>query len=413
MKMMIRFWMVFLIALMIAPVGAADEQPPPPPDDVAFIEMLGRAPAVEGAVYYVHTAATYPAEGETLDGATPLLPLPFMARWVSVPDDLSALGLLYEMMPDAIGFEYTALEHVLSFGQPPEVGVIWRGTFDIDRVTTAHLRRDFVSREIDGISALCGFAGCTEQPAINTANAMMGNLFDPVLGRDLPFLIAPVDDEQTDLISVHQVDLLPEVAAALNRARPSLLDDERYRTLAIALTDGRHFEGTLVQAEFLPVTEAMRQSYNFRRAETIQQLPRNLRPFNPDERVPTWAQGYRDLPPYGDFIALADRQEGDERVLVIAVLYEFEGNAEFAAPFLRERIERFANTGQTLSEVPLVQERDASVSHHSFADESGMGAAVVTVRYPAPDDEADSLYRVFIRAIQNGLFYPLWDVTLP
>ncbi|TVR20318.1 MAG: hypothetical protein EA396_10845 [Anaerolineaceae bacterium] len=413
MKMIMRFWMVFLIAGIIAPASVQAEQPPPPPDDTAFIEMLGRAPVSEGAVYYVHTAATYPEDDDALADASPLLPLPFMARWVSVPDDLSALGLIYEQMPDVMGFAYPALEHVLSFGQPPQVGVIWRGAFDIERVTAAHLARDFVSAEIDGINALCGFVGCAEQPAINTANALQGNLFDPALGRDLPFLIAPVNDEQTDLLSVHQVDLLPEVAAALNRASPSLLDDDRYRTLAIALTDGRHFEGTLVQAEFVPVTEAVNQSYNFRRAETIQQLPRNLRPFNPDERVPLWAQGYRDLPLYGDLIALADRQEGDERVLVIAVLYDFEGNAEFAAPVLRQRIETFANTGQTLSEVPLVEERNASVSHHSYADESGMGAAVITVRYTAPEDEADSLYRVFIRAIQNSLFYPLWDVTLP
>jgi hypothetical protein len=331
-----------------------------------------------------------------------------------------------EEMPVTVGFDFFDVNQTLTFGAPPATTVLWSGDFDLDAIAAAHQARGYLQAEVGGLPAWCGKEGCDSGMQQDFRNIEPGNLFDPALGRPVPFLTLP-----GTLISSPAWEMLEELADTSEGNMSSLLDAPDYRTLAEAITESSVNSGELVSALFLPTQAVM--------LELDLNDPTSLAPFlgqhaTPDqleqlaqEGVPDFIADYGTLPPY-QLAAMADRQEGDQQVAVIALAYESAEDAEIAAPELAQRLESFSNILMTHSDDPLLNLfPSTSIEARVYASaETGFSAAVVEVRYPTPSQEEEqappgsstegppgfpaALYRYLVQSVFRNGFYPLWFI---
>ena len=112
------------------------------------------------------------------------------------------------------------------------------------------------------------------------------------------------------------------------------------------------------------------------------------------------------LPPY-ELAVLADRQEGDEHVNLIALLYADTETAEHAARELTRRLAGFGSTEAFGNLAIHIDEPRVQLS------DTGLAAAIAAVRYPLPsaqDGEATppgAVLRSWFRALYARELYPL------
>src|SRR5690606_28312139 len=148
-----------------------------------------------------------------------------------------------EEMPAMVRLDFFDINRTLTFAAPPETTVIWRGDFDLDAIAEPHEARGFQASQINGVPALCVADGCDDGTDVSSLHIKRGNLFDPALGRQVPFLTLP-----ETLVSSPRLELLEAVADASQGNHSSLLDARDYRTLAEAITDPAAYSGELVSA---------------------------------------------------------------------------------------------------------------------------------------------------------------------
>ncbi|MCI0351029.1 MAG: hypothetical protein L0Z53_16510, partial [Acidobacteriales bacterium] len=366
-----------------------------------MLDLLALVPDNEFArsdvVYYqdfraVENARNYlsrPESGAAFLASDPSLG--FTQRWYAAPDQVrSGFFPLLEEMPATVGFDFFDINHTLVVAAPPAMTVIWSGDFDLDAIAAAHGARGFQQAEINGVPAWCGEAGCDSGMQQNIRNVEHGNLFDPAIGRQVPFLIFP-----DTLVSSSALEMLEAIADASQENMPSLLDAPEYRTLAEAITDNSAYSGELVSALVFP-TEATMMVANLNDPISLVPMMEILRIETQEEleqlvnALADFVADYGTLPPY-QLAAMADRQEGDQQVAVIALAYESAEDAELAAPELARRLESFSNFLVTRSDDPLLNLfPSTSIEARVYTSaETGFSAVVVEVRYPTPSQEEE------------------------
>lgn len=351
--------------------------------------------------------------------------LMFTQRWLGMPPQVSYARNLMEEMPATVGFDFFDINRTLTFAAPPETTVIWSGDFDLDAIAEAHEARGFQASEINGVPALCGADGCDSGTAVSPSNIERGNLFDPALGRQVPFLTLP-----ETLVSSPRLELLEAVADASQGNDSSLLDARDYRTLAEAITDPAAYSGELVSALLLP-TDLVLEALDFTDAASLMPL---LGQFATPEQLealvnnpPDFIADYGTLPVYR-LAAIADRQDGEWQVAVVALVYNSAEDAEIAAPELAQRLETFSGFLRTQDDEPFLSRFPSTTveSRVYTSDETGFSAAVVEVRYPMPSQEEEqatpdqssegaprfpaAYYRYLVDSIYQRGLYPLWLV---
>lgn len=318
--------------------------------------------------------------------------LDFTWRWQSAPESVGRNFARLEEMPVVMGFDFFDINRTLQFGMPPAMGIIWQGNFDMEQVAEAHTARDYIETEINGITAWCPAAGCDQGMQTDVRNAQPANIFDNGIGRKVPFLVQP-----GYLLSSPDLGTLEASVGAINGK--SLADDPAYRALAEAFTMP---EGLLIGVQFLDSTV---------------QVSSDL-----DAALPAEIAAYGSLPPYLA-VAIADRQEGDQQVALIALAYANVEEAEAAAPELANRISTFSDVitrGEGQS--PLMEDvRGAEVSSRVYSTDE-ISVAVVEIRYDTPTQEEENatpslennpvrpalVYWYLTRAYRQRSLYPLW-----
>jgi hypothetical protein len=143
---------------------------------------------------------------------------------------------------------------------------------------------------------------------------------------------------------------------------------------------------------------------------------------------PDFIADYGALPPYR-LAALADRQEGEWQVAMIALAYNSVEDAEIGAPELAQRIESFSNIIFLRRREPIFDEfPSATIESRVYTSpETGLYAAVVELRYPTPSQEeeqappdisyagvpreAAAFYQFLVNPVFRRVFYPLWLVA--
>lgn len=416
MKYMIRLMILWLVWVSLySTIGAQSDETAT--DTHPLFDMLKRVPiefadtaisytdfrAVEDALPYVERSE----KGELFYGGW----LGYTRRWYTNADFRQTIVSGGESYLVTVGFELRDINRLFTFGNRPNNGTIWSGDFDEEVIRTAHTARGYSAVTINDTEAWCYAGDCSTQMRPDAQQIERSNIFDPDLGRKIPFVMW--DDT---LISVLQPSILEDVA---NLTENTLYDDADIRALAQAAIAP---EGLLVNWMLWNVGDVNPYpSSVLPDLERIAGLSADTTQFSTYE--------YQNLPPY-DAVAIADRQEGDRMVALLMVTYGDEVSAQIGAVELSARVASF--TAQSLfrditSLTPILDFiPGAIVSHAVFVSDTGRYVAIVRIEYDTPTLEqalaantlSEDAYAPDARAFRMlyegiGLrrsFYPLWTV---
>jgi hypothetical protein len=370
--------------------GSGPEQPTPL---LAMLAMVPDNDLVQGkgwaTVRYADFQALYMAEGiedmRVNQGTQALLsnvPLPMMlARLMAAPQALQYVFSKADQMPQVVGFEWIAsVDRTLEYGTPPQSPLIVGGTFDASAISTALSARGFEETDVSGVPVWSRF----DDGAVNIKDADPADPFGGHLGMAARIALLP-----GYLANSSYMDATKGIIAAVQGDQPSLADNPDYHALAEAITAP---EGLLLQAMFFDVTDL------------------GFLPGNPATTAEQGAEdptaNYGPLMPYS-LVVLADRQEGQDQVHLIGLVYPNADVAGSAAEEVARRIEAFTLPQKTDT---LVDQYGAQVSSRVYtSDTTRLAVAVVEVRYPLPADRIDAATGRFIT---GGLMYRTWSQAI-
>jgi hypothetical protein len=297
---------------------------------------------------------------------------------------LDYLKTYLEGMQKSVGFDWFSVGRALVYGTPPRLATILGGQFNADDVGQALKARNFESTTVDGVTIWSRF----EDGKVNIKDIDRTDPFGGELGAAARIALLP-----GYIANSRFTDETNAIVSAFNKKSPSLAQSEDYRVLTQAITDPNKYTGSLIQAQFA-------EPALFEGAK----LPAN-------GTLPTPPDLSGELPAY-TLAVLADRQEGDTQVNLIAVVYADVATAQKGADELYKRIAGFNlrnmyTTWQVAVDQPYV-----------YQDDKGRAVAVVSVHYPLPKppdangsngpaSTAGNVYRNWLLSIFRREFYPL------
>ena len=383
------------VAPAVAQDGSSQDQPQPL---LAMLAMVPDNDLVQGqgwaAVRYADFQALYTSEGIE-DMRTPLLmnlvPLPGMLmRLVAGPNALMYVFTSIDQMQQVVGFEWIAsVNRSLEYGTPPRTALILDGTFDASAISTALSARGFEETDVSGVPVYSRF----EDGQVSLQDSEPADPFGGHLGMAARIAVFP-----GYLANSSYWDTTKGIIAAAQGDQPSLADNPNYHALADAITAP---DGLLIQALFFDVAD-------------LGFLPADPAAALAGQGAEDPTAGYGPLMPYS-LAVLADRQEGQDQVHLIGLVYPDADTAGPAADEVATRIQAFALPQQ---EETLVAHYGAQVSSRVYtSDATGLAVAVVEVRYPLPADRKDAatgqfisggmMYRNWVQAIMQRAFFVL------
>jgi hypothetical protein len=386
-----------VLALVLLAVGAApaiaqdgDSGQGQPQPLLALLAMVPDNDLVQGqgwaTIRYADFQALYTSEGieeMRVLGNTPMLlklvPLPTMlSRIVAGPDALNYVISSADQMQQVVGFEWIAVvNRSLEYGVPPSTALILDGTFDANAIGTALSARGFAETDVSGVPVWSRF----EDAQTNLQDREMADPFGGQLGLAARIAVMP-----PYLANSRYWDITKGIIAAAQGDQPSLADNPDYRALAEAVTVP---DGLLIQTLFFNVADIGFVTGVPAEAVTGQ-----------GAEDPT--ANYGPLMPYA-LAVLADRQEGQDQVHLIGLVYPNADTAGPAAEEVAKRIQAFTLPERTET---LVEQFGAQVSSRVYtSDTTGQAVAVVEVRYPLPADRKDVTTGQFIT---GGIMFRNW-----
>lgn len=322
-----------------------------------------------------------------------------------------------------VGFDYLDIDRSIAFGTPPAQGVILAGDFNTDAIITAFTAREYEAVNVDGMIVDPGNAQELtllqggDPTKVDLQNRNPANPFGGELGRRELVAVAP-----GYLLNSPSKSTFQNLVETYTDDQPALSEDSSYAAAARAISDG---EGLLIQALFLNPL-----SVGFAPGD-----PASLPPGLTQEQIEAIlanpllnGETYGPLAPY-TLAIMADRQEGDEQVILVALVYSDEAAAQSAAAELTNRLAAFSNALVTNSDVPLIEDVEGAVMGEPrvYTDEvTGYSVAIAEIRYPMPEpilynsqgepaEEGETgmtrtpgiLFRRLVNAIYTRSFTPL------
>lgn len=428
------FWLLFLIGV-IAPVSAQDaaaEDEPHP-----LLQMLALVPDTANSrvdiLSYVDYRAVEYARRTVISPANyaifRILPSESTQRWLQATQRIqSGPSILqyftqYGDMPAVVGFDFFDIDQALAFGHPPSQGMILAGEFDAESIGAAHAGRGYIADEIEGYTVWCHPEGCDMGMQQDLRNRNPANIFDPTLGRKPPVLILP-----GYLASSPNLEVVQGVAESAATGAVTLADAPGYRALAQAITDPERFSGDLVQVNFLNNDPSYTLDLTI--FETREAFDENARSLLRIAALPDEWLAYDDLPRYF-LAALADRQEGETQVALVALVYLNPDDAQAAAEEMADRIGAFQGVLILRDNTePLMNRAAGAVVDEPYvyiSEDTGVYVAIASISYPLPTVEGRAIseepvegqappgliYRFWIQSIFQRAFYPMWQIALP
>jgi hypothetical protein len=351
-----RLFLLLIIALGSVLPGFAQSE-----DDNPLLDMLGFIPDTpeiresQTLMNYVDFAANEQALNTDIFATYDLTG----DLWVYSFDRVQWGGASYflpqlEGMSDVVGFGWRDVNRLFEAGLPPDFLTVYEGEFDRDAIDAALSARDFATEERGGISVWHRF----DDNATNLAETEPADPFSGHLGSG-----ARIADYDGQLVFARNWPTLEGAIAARAGEAPSLAAADDFRALAEALNDG---EGSLLRAMLLP--EGTTQQFN-----SLPEAPSIILERLPEE----WGisvEGWGSLPAPG-IAAIADRQEGEDQVNIIALVYDDAATAESAAQEMTTRLQTF--------DPGLYEELGVTIdAPRVYEDESGFAVALASVRYP-------------------------------
>ncbi len=356
-----------------------------------------------------------------------------MRRVIVGPPDLllypSGIGRWQATSVEALGIDWFAIDAAMTFWQPPSTVTVIAGApglADPAAVGAALTARGFAERQVDGFTAwhrLDDFQlALGDKDPLAEGDFLAGRI--PRASR-----VAVGDDvvlHATNWPAIEAVaatdagKAAPSPAAALSEellgAVAEVTEAELLQGSAFMLRDiGVANDPTAVLGEFLTAPVA-----------SLEALRKAIMPEVPGPQLPLYP-----------LALVADLEDGDEQLAVLALPYPGRASAEEAAIVVAERLAAWAPKGGP----PLIDAVRGSVEHHvvdrddiakatfatfiasieggeesrkamaAVAETTGGAAAVIVFRYPKADPadpgQAGGAFRAFIAAIYNRAFTPL------
>jgi hypothetical protein len=286
------------------------------------------------------------------------------------------------------GFDYFDIDRSFSFGRPPQKGTILGGDLDLDTIAAAHAARTYTENDLNGVPVWCGPVGCENGHYTNLRQREVYPIFGSRLGRQEPLALIP-----GYILNSPSWPVIESMVRAYQDTQDSLLDLPAYRAVAEMLTAD---EGLLIQVQFLhPFSAGFSEDTTSVLSDTV--------------------ADYGPLPPY-ELAVLADRQEGEDQVNIMALVHSNEAAATQAANELTQRIATYPDLYH--SEQSFIIEHEAIMDaprlyHSQTADR---WVAVGAARYPLPGNEKVGgfyqspglLFIRWYRGYLERLLVPLW-----
>lgn len=405
-----------LFGLVIAAASACGERAAPAPHPLHALLASVPAPMTEAEAqrlacleYLDIRAAERVAGLETPASAAAFAesPRPDQKAWIRALDRVSSIRVEFlsafraaKGMPAALGFDLFDVDRAVAFGGGPGPSQLLAGRFDAEAIAAAHERRGYARQAVDGVNAAFWRSGDGTQDLVlnlhvepDPANPLGGRvgvqqpiaLLEPGLVASAPTWSATLALARTHADGRVSVLSLPAYRAAVDLLVKSSKDD---RTLVQAqLWSPAEFQTDSVDA-WLRAMFGERAS-----AETLA-----------DARARVGRVGR--LPAY-ELALLADGQDGEDQVALIALVYATQDDAERGVDVLAERVATLKPLRPQASE-PLLERVAGRLETHVARGVQGRRLAVVVVRYPLPKNERRGrLFRYWTQSILMRDFVPL------
>ena len=233
-----------------------------------------------------------------------------LGRIIAGPEALTYVFPGTGEMTEAVGFEWLLdVGGSLEFGDPPNLGLLLGGDFDPEVIGAALQSRGFDLEETEGVPVWNRF----DDLAISIADRNIADPFGGHLGAAARIALLP-----DTLANARTWALIEAIIAASNGTQPSLADAPAYAALTEAISAP---DGLLIQALFF-------SGIALRSAD------------NPLDAIEEGLDDVEPLP-YYSLAVLADRQEDDDQVALIALACPDEPTAQTASDILVERLRVF------------------------------------------------------------------------
>ncbi len=300
----------------------------------------------------------------------------------------------FRRLPDVLGVDWLEIDRALAIGGPPARGVLLGGgpgMTDLGAIAPALDEQGFEIEQLGGVLVWHRFNDREIRlDAIDNTSGLGNRIGDPFgIQQGHAARIAALPGV---LAGSREWAMIDQIAGASRGNVRSLADDGEFRAAAAAITDDSRFDGSLLRALFT------RQQF------TAFSVSRNkLGPTADDTQREAFAEVLQgrlrgELPPYR-LAVMADRQDGDEEVAVVALVYGSPDEAQAAADAVRSRIAGYVPLTRKIA---LAEAFSLSVFSHVFeATPGGRSVAVVTLRAQGSDDRPGQLFRT----LQTGFFF--------
>jgi hypothetical protein len=410
---------VVAIVLMFATILALAQDA----SDSPLLNMLARVPDVagnrsqiiyadRGAVEAVYPGTAAPANwGEFMvmndaAGDAPDL-LPMDAWWrvfmnMAIPTSNSFRS--GEETEAVMGFDYFEIARELSYGIPPEQGLILEGAFDEEAVRAALGDRGY--HESDA-GLWCGTAGCDGGNQLNPAARNPANIFGGDLGREQPVFVG--DDTLMSSPSLEQVEGFIDASAGEVK---SLADDPAYQAAVGAASE----QGTILQASFLDGSLLMAAD------------PAAMLLSREDGAMVLPVEDFITIPQYS-LIMVADVVSDEAQIGVAAFVYPDAAQAETAVAEMARRLGTLTSLRTRQLYADMLKDRRATIET-LVVERDGLAVALVLLSTPkataeqivlfSPITDPDDLPPVtapglIYRFLLDGVFSrdDLWYSTVP
>jgi hypothetical protein len=447
--------LVVLVFVLAAPAAAQDDAGGDAPNPL--LDMLSLVPdamyttedelslsyANLGAISPAHGAPQYESyaqwetEGRDTDG-----------RWMwglfrinTGPEFLQYVQVMGGLK-ELAGFDLFEIEHSVSIGQPPETLTILSGVFDVDAMDAALTEMGYAAQEppAEGVIAWRRADG-EDDMTMDLAGREPAYPFGGHLGQLRPVAAIPGAGDTIYLASSNSWDLAMGAVTAWQGEASTLAERRDYRTLAEAV--GAQGRGT-AQTSLLGLSSVSRDAGYLMQAQYVDGLAmpfvdlsgitrdqwdeaeplRDLGIAYEFSFVPEWCD-YGTLPRFS-LALIADRQEGENQVVLLALYYEDTEIARSAAEVLKMRLEKFTGYFTMGAEEPFLPQyigESGTVEAYTYTSETTGGtAAVVAITYPLPSPEIPEgevmrtypglAFRLWIQVLYRREMYPFWHVQL-
>ena len=419
---MFGFVVIAMAALAFAaPVSAQDRSP----DYDSLLAMLANAPdtdrvrAAQIIADYVdyralEIAADAPQPGsleeldalddvEFADWSAALSRVEFDPLYVAdeLPGETLARALptassAFRRLPEVLGVDWLEIDRALAIGGSPAAGGLLGGgpaLTDLGTIAPALAEREFEVEQVGGVLVWHRFNDREIRTDAIEDRGTFGNRSSDPFGIQqghaariavLPGVLAGSRDWAT----------IDDIAGAARGSVRSLADDGEFRAAAAAITDRSRYDGMLLRAIFT------------RREFTAFSVSRNKLGSSADEQQrEAFAEVLQgrlvgQLPPY-HLAVMADRQDGDQEVAVVALVYDRPDQARSATEAVAQRVADYVPLTRKMA---LSDAIELTVDSHVFeADPGGRSVAVITLRGGAKVD--DGRPGQLFRTLQTGFFF--------